>query len=461
MASGLIGDMASSISAAGWPLLKRAAGVVTKRVPIPQPVLLVGPGSAAKLGQAIARFGHRRLLLVTDAEITRLGLAASLTDALTAAGIDFVVFDAVLPDAPIPLVEEGLALFKAEACDGIVAVGGGSVMDSAKVIGLAAANHKPVADLAGYFRGLHGPAPIYAVPTTAGTGSEVTVAAVISDPEAGHKLVVADTRLVPEMAALDPTLMTGLPPAITAATGMDALTHAVEAFVSGWATAGTDRMALAAASLIWQYLPVAFEHGHDLQAREQMALASTYAGLAFTRANVGNVHAIAHQLGARYHVPHGLANAIMLPPVLRFTLPEAAPQLAKLARHLALASDEAENDATLAERFVDGVQALNDRLGIPRTLAPLREEDVAALAEAACDEADHNYPVPRRMAQADAESLLREVLPPAAPAAAAARPRRKPAPPARPARARKPAASSRRAPLRRPVRRARRPHRDE
>jgi alcohol dehydrogenase class IV len=400
-------------------------------VPIPQPVLLVGPGSAARLGQAIARFGHRRLLLVTDAEITRLALARPLTDALTAGGVDFVVFDAVLPDAPIALVEEGLALFRAEACDGIVAFGGGSVMDTAKVIGLAAANHKPVAELAGYFRGLHGPAPIYAVPTTAGTGSEVTVAA----------------------------LMTGLPPAITAATGMDALTHAVEAFVSGWATPGTDRMALAAASLIWQYLPVAFEHGHDLQAREQMALASTYAGLAFTRANVGNVHAVAHQLGARYHVPHGLANAILLPPVLRFTLPEAAPQLARLARHLGLASDEVENDATLAERFVDGVQALNDRLGIPRSLAPLIEPDIAALAEAACHEADHNYPVPRRMAQADAESLLREVLPPAAPPAAT--PRRKAAPAARPARPRKPAASSRRAPLRRPVRRARRPHRDE
>jgi len=427
MSSGLIGDMSSSLSAAGWPLLKRAAGVVTRRVPIPQPVLLVGAGSAARLGQAIARFGHRRLLVVTDASITRLGLARSLTRELEAAGIDYVVFDAVLPDAPIPLVEEGVALFRAEACDGIVAIGGGSVMDTAKVIGLAAANRKKPAELAGYFRGLHGPAPIYAVPTTAGTGSEVTVAAVICDPETGHKLVVADTRLVPEMAALDPTLMTGLPPDITAATGMDALTHAVEAYISGWATPQTDRMALAAVALIWQHLPVAYAKGGDLEAREQMALASTYAGLAFTRANVGNVHAIAHQLGGRYHVPHGLANAIMLPEVLRFSAGSragaAGPRLARLARSVGLAADggaDHADDAALAARFIDAVQALNDRLGIPRQLAPLCEQDIAMLAEAACHEADHNYPVPRRMSTDDCEALLRSVLPAAEATPAAA-----------------------------------------
>jgi alcohol dehydrogenase class IV len=227
--------------------------------------------------------------------------------------------------------------------------------------------------------------------------------------------MVADTRIVPEMAALDPTLMIGLPPAVTAATGMDALTHAVEAFISGWATPATDRLALAAAAMIWQHLPQAWFHGSDLAAREKMALASTYAGLAFTRANVGNVHALAHQLGGRYHTPHGLANAILLPPVLRWSLPACTERLARLGERVGL---KAHGDKALATRFIDAVQAMNEALDIPRALAALKEADIPALAKAACWEADTNYPVPRRMSQADAEALLRSVLAAAPPATA-------------------------------------------
>ena len=408
MLSELIGDMVRNAGVATLPTIKRAAGAVTKLIPIPQPVLLVGPGSAAKLGQTIADFGHRRLLLVTDAVITRLGLAAPLTEALRSAGTEFVVFDAITPDAPIPLVEQGLELYRSEGCDAVIALGGGSVMDAAKVIALAAANDKRPRELAGYFRGLRSPAPIYAVPTTAGTGSEVTVAAIISDPVKGKKYMVADSRIVPDMAALDPTLMLGLPPAVTAATGMDALTHAVEAFVSGWATPATDRWALAAAGMIWQHLPRVVRDGSDLVSREKMALASTYAGLAFTRANVGNVHAIAHQLGGRYHVPHGLANAVMLPVVLRFSVAAAAPRLARMAEHVGIRGN---GDKATAEKFIDAIQAMNDSIAIPHTLEALREEDIGELARAACSEADLNYPVPRRMSATDCEAMLREVLP--------------------------------------------------
>jgi alcohol dehydrogenase len=414
MISTLIGDMVRNAGVASLPTLKRAAGAVTKLVPIPQPVLLVGPGSAAKLGQTIGEFGHRKLLLVTDAVITRLGLAAPLTEALRAAGTAFVVFDAITPDAPIPLIEQGLELYRSEDCDAVVAFGGGSVMDAAKVIALAATNHKRPRDLAGYFRGLRAPAPIYAVPTTAGTGSEVTVAAIISDPAAGKKYMVADSRLVPDIAALDPTLMLGLPPAMTAATGMDALTHAVEAYISGWATPATDRWALAAVALIWQHLPRVVRDGNDLVSREKMALASTYAGLAFTRANVGNVHAIAHQLGGKYHVPHGLANAVLLPVVLRFSLPDAASRLARLAEHVGIRTAGDRGDKASAEKFVDAIQALNDSISIPRTLEALHETDIPDLARAACSEADFNYPVPRRMSLSDCEAMLREVLPGAA-----------------------------------------------
>jgi alcohol dehydrogenase class IV len=418
----LIGDMVRAAGVASLPGIKRAAGGLTRLIPIPQPLLLVGPGAAARLGQAIADFGHRRLLVVTDSLIARMGLMAPLTDALRQAGTPFVVFDAITADAPIPQVEQGIELYRSEGCDGVVAFGGGSVMDAAKVIALAAANDKRPRDLAGYFRGLRAPAPIYAVPTTAGTGSEVTVAALISDPDKGKKYMVLDTRIVPEMAALDPTLMLGLPPAVTAATGMDALTHAVEAFISDWATPSTDRLALAATTMIWQYLPRAVHDGSDLQAREKMALAATYAGLAFTRANVGNVHALAHQLGGRYHVPHGLANAVLLPEVLRWSLPSCTPRLAKLAERVGLRGN---GDKASATKFVDAVQAMNDAISIPRTLDALREVDIAELALAACWEADTNYPVPQRMTPADAQALLRAVLPGAPKITTKKMPRRK------------------------------------
>ena len=248
----LIGDMIRSVV---LPTLKRAVGVITRRLPIPQPMLLVGPGASARLGQAIGDFAHRKILVVTDEVITRLGLMKPMTDALAAGGAAYVVFDRVTPDAPIPMIEQGIALFRKEACDAIVAFGGGSATDAAKTIGLAAANDKHPRALVGYFKGRHGPVPIYAVPTTAGTGSEVTVAAVISDPACNKKLVIADTRIVPRMAALDPCLMTGLPAPITAATGMDALTHAVEAYIGRWSTEFTDRMAAAAGKLGWHVLP--------------------------------------------------------------------------------------------------------------------------------------------------------------------------------------------------------------
>ena len=404
----LISDIARAV---GLPPLKRAAGLIARRLPIPQPLLLVGPGSSARLGSAIADFGHRKLLIVTDASIAALGLLSPLTDALDQAGAAFSVFDAITPDAPIQRVEQGIAAFNSQGCDAVIGFGGGSVIDAAKVIALASANDQAPRDLIGYFKGWRAPAPIYAVPTTAGSGSEVTVAAVVSDPSLGTKLVIADTRLVPLMAAIDPCLMADLPPAITAATGMDALTHAIEALLSGWSTTYTDRLATAAVAMVYRHLPEVYRDGGNLQAREQMALAASSAGLAFTRANVGNVHAIAHQLGGRYHTPHGLANAIMLPQVLRVSAPASTAALARLALRVGL-GDRSQTQGTLAEQFLDSVERLNDQLGIPRLLAALREQDIAGLAAAACWEADAHYPVPRRMTQADCEALLREVLPP-------------------------------------------------
>ena len=402
-----LGDLTRTV---GLPMVKKAAGVATRLLPIPQPTLLVGPGASARLGQAIGAFGHRKILVVADGIVAKLGLMKACLDALQAGGTAVLVYDEITPDAPIPLIEKGIDLYRRKGCDAILAFGGGSVMDAAKAIGLAAANNKHPRKLVGYFKGLHAPPPLYAVPTTAGTGSEVTVAAVISDPAHERKLVIADTRIVPQMAALDPLLMVGLPPAVTAATGMDALTHAVEAYLGDWSTEFTDRMALSAVAMIFQNLPRAHDRGDDLVAREQMALASTYAGMAFTRANVGNVHAIAHQLGGKYHTPHGLANAIMLPHVLRFSSSATVGRLATLALR-ARVGRSGDSREELARKFLDSVDTLSRTVCIPRTLEALREADIPALAKAACHEADANYPVPRVMLQADCEALLRKVLP--------------------------------------------------
>lgn len=416
---GMVGDVVRSV---GLATAMKAAGVVTGLVPIPQPMLLVGPGASGRLGQVIAAFGHRKVLVVTDKVVAGMGLPKALLAALGERKVAHVMFDEVTPDAPVPMIERGIACFEKHGCDAVVAFGGGSPMDAAKTIALAAANRKSPLKLVGYFKGLRSPVPIYAVPTTAGTGSEVTVAAVISDPKTQRKLVIADTRIVPAVAALDPELMTGLPAAVTAATGMDALTHAVEAFVGNWANDHTDRLALAAVGTIYANLPQACRHGHDLAAREQMALAATWAGLAFTRANVGYVHAIAHQLGGKYHVPHGLANAIVLPHVLEFLAPAITRRLALLALR-ARAGKAGEKPATLARKFIASVVALSRSIGIPDHVEALREADIPALAKAACWEADTSYPVPKYMSPETCEELLRKLLPPAPPRRARRRPR--------------------------------------
>lgn len=409
-----------STRAAGLGALMKGAGKVTRYIPIPQPTLLVGPGSSARMGEVIAGFGHRKLMIVTDGIIAKLGLLKPLTDALTAGGSKYVVFDEITPDAPIPLIERGLASYRDHDCDALVAFGGGSSMDSAKAIACAIANPKPLRSLAGYLKGMNAPAPIYAVPTTAGTGSEVTVAAVIHDPEHHDKVVIVDPRLVPRMAALDPLLMTGLPPGVTAATGIDALTHAVEAFIGNWSTPYSDGMALAAVGLIFGNLRTCYTDGGNVAAREKMALASTYAGLAFTRANVGYVHAIAHQFGGKYHTPHGLANAMVLPHVLRFSAPAVTERLARLAVRAGL-GDESERDDQLADKFMDAVEALNRDLNIPTRLAALKESDIRSLAKAACKEAHTGYPVPRYMSQEQCEELIRRLLPDKAEAPAPAK----------------------------------------
>jgi alcohol dehydrogenase len=278
----------------------------SKLMPDRAPMTFIGAGSTAELCRAIAESGTRKVLVVTDAGLVGLGLVAKVTALLEAAGVECAVYDEVQPDPTFAQVEAGLVRLRAEGCEAVLAIGGGSPMDAAKVISAAATNDRPLARLEGLMKVRKAPMPLYALPTTAGTGSEVTLAAVVSDTDTHTKKFFVDPKLIPLMTALDPELMLGLPAPITAATGMDALTHAVESYIAKTSTDQTERYAVAAVRLIFENLPKVYADGSDVEARKAMALASYYAGFAFTRTSVGYVHAIAHHFGAFYGTPHGL-----------------------------------------------------------------------------------------------------------------------------------------------------------
>ena len=394
-----------------YRLVKPFMKPVSRLVSIPRPVLFVGAGSTARLCQLIAGSGARRTLIVTDSVLARLGVIEPARRALAAEGIDVAVFDGIIPDPTHEVVQQGLEAVRAHGSDSIVAVGGGSSIDAAKVIAAMATTGKTSARLVGMLKVSEPPLPLYAVPTTAGTGSEVTVAAVVTDPVAHVKAVVLDPKLVPLAAALDPEMMKGMPGPITAATGMDALTHAVESFVNRWPHPETPMFCVSAVKLVFANLPRAYSNGSDLEAREGMALASLYAGLAFTKAYVGYVHAFSHKLGGVYGVPHGLGNAIVLPYVLDFLkdAPYAEARLAELAVAIG-AGSSSESKAVLAQRFIDRVRELNRTVGIPEKIAPLRAEDIRMIARAAMIEAYRDYPVPKNMGLGEAEALLQHCL---------------------------------------------------
>ncbi len=382
-------------------------GAVSKLIPDRVPMTLLGPGSSAELCSAIADAGVKKLLVVTDAGLVKLGIVERITGALGGSGLEWCVYDGVEPDPTSDQVQAGLAMLRREGCDAILAIGGGSPMDAAKVIAAAATNDKPLNKLEGLMKVRRMPVPLYAIPTTAGTGSEVTIAAVVSDAVTHKKKFFVDPKLLPLMTALDPGLMVGLPPAITAATGMDALTHAVESYLSKTSNAQTERWATAAVRLIFANLRNAYTEGSDLDARRAMAIASYYAGAAFTRTSVGYVHAIAHQFGAHYRTPHGLANATVLPHVLEFSIVVSQKRMAELARVIGLPG---RDDYELARGFLDAVRELARDVGIPPTLDALQAHDIPGIVRDALAEAWANYPVPRYMEQDEGEQLVRRLL---------------------------------------------------
>ncbi len=384
--------------------------LVTAVLPFKWPQTFEGADSSLNLINHMATQGHKRVLIVTDEMIVKLGLLEKMLAEMDKAGLEHAIYDGVKPDPTVAQIEAGHRVLADNDCDAVLAVGGGSSIDAAKMISARAKNQKPIIKMTGLFRVWRGMLPLYAVPTTAGTGSEVTIAAVVSDPEQQRKLPAMDLKLMPTAAALDGALMTGLPPHITAATGMDALTHAVEAYVSRNAMSRTDERAIEATQLIMRNLETAFDEGSNIEARQNMARASHLAGIAFTQAGVGYVHAIAHNFGARYHVPHGLANAIVMPHVLEYSLPNAAPRLAELARECGIGPADG-SEQQLAEAFIQKIRDMNTKFGIPSTLESLQERDIPPIASAALAEARFTYAVPRYMDQGAAEGVIRQMLP--------------------------------------------------
>ncbi len=390
-----------------------ATAAILPRLDIPTPLSFVGADSSLALCRMMASSGLQRVLVVTDKALLSLGLADDMLATLKEAGVAVEIFSDVEPDPGFEIVLDGIARLKAFGANAVLAIGGGSPIDCAKAINLCHANDCHPRELAGlwlYARARKPGLPFYAVPTTAGTGSEVTMAAVISDKQAGVKLSIIDPRLLPIGIALDPKLTLGLPAGVTAATGMDALTHAVESYVSALAYPETEGWGVAATRLILGNLEQAHRDGSDMAAREAMLLGSYLGGMAFTRAGVGYVHAIAHQFGALYHLPHGLANAILLPFVLEASRPNCDQRLAQLARLVNLPCDRDDDDA-LATAFIARIRQLNAAMAIPTTVEALRAADFDRIIDAAFAEAHGTYGVPRYFEWHDAFTLLRRLLP--------------------------------------------------
>lgn len=374
-----------------------ATAAILPRLDIPTPLTFVGADASLSLCQMIAGSGSRRLLVVTDRGLMSLGLADRMLRALRAAGVEVEILSDVVPDPGYEVLLAGVERLEKFRADAMLAIGGGSPIDCAKAINLSHANRCRPKKLAGVWLcagSRRGGLRSCAVPTTAGTGAKVTMAAVVSDERAGVKVSIIDPKLLPAAVALDPRLTRGLPPGVTVATGMDALTHAVEAYVFGMAYAQTDAWAVAATRLIVGNLEQAYRDGVDIAAREAMLLGSNLAGMAFTRAGVGYVHAIAHQFGALYHLPHGLANAIELPYALDCSRPQCQHRLAQLARAAGLPGEGQSDDAS-AVAFVSRVRQLDAVLSIPRSVEALREADFERTVDRALAEAHGTYGVPR------------------------------------------------------------------
>lgn len=351
-------------------------------------VNLMGAGAVAEVGNQAKILGGSKALVVTDKPLIMAGIVKKVTDYLEKSGVQYVIFDGVQPNPTVGNVHDGADLYKKENCDVIIAVGGGSPIDCAKGIGLVITNGGSIKDYEGLDKSEKPMPPFIAVNTTAGTASEMTRFTIITDTDRHVKMAIVDWHVTPNVAINDPELMISMPVALTAATGMDALTHAVEAYVSTIATPVTDSAAIKAIELIGKYLRPAVANGENLEARDKMAYAEFLAGMAFNNASLGFVHAMAHQLGGFYDLPHGVCNAILLPHVERFNMIACPERFVDIAIAL---GENVEGLSTMeaADLALEAIQRLSQDIGIPSGLKELgvKEEDLPILAENAMKDA--------------------------------------------------------------------------
>lgn len=367
--------------------------------------IIEGEKSVLKIPGLLEKHGVSCVLMVTDKNITSLGLTTELLSALREARITFYIYDDTVPNPTIDNIEEALKLYHEHDCHAIIAFGGGSPMDCAK--GVAARVARPgmsIPQMRGLLKVMKRTPLLVAVPTTAGTGSETTVAAVVSNPRTHEKYAVSDPNLIPRYAILDPLITVNLPPQITATTGIDALTHAVEAYVGQSNTDETRNAARLAVKLIYENLYKAYIDGKDLSVRSNMLTAAYYAGVAFTKAYVGYVHAMAHTLGGYYRIPHGLANAVILPYVLDYYGTPAHKPLAELADLVGI-SAPGDSEAEKAHKFIQSIRDLNASMNIPDKVEGIKEEDLPGMIHNALIEANPLYPVPRILFAPDLQKL--------------------------------------------------------
>ena len=351
-------------------------------------ISLMGADCLKDAGDQVGELGFKKALIVTDKVLGQIGIVKKVTDVLDNKNIEYAIYDETKPNPTVKNFNDGLALLKEKECDFVISLGGGSAHDCAKGIALLATNGGEIKDYEGVDKSKKPQLPMVGINTTAGTGSEMTLFAIITDEERHIKMALVDKHLTPIIAVNDPMLMLAMPKSLTAATGMDALTHAIEAYVSTSATPITDACAEKAIELISNYLVNAVENGQDVEARDMMAYAEYLAGMAFNNASLGYVHAMAHQLGGFYNLPHGVCNAILLPHVQEYNKATSASRLAKIAKIMG-GNIEGLTDEQGADLCIDMIKSLSQTIGIPEGLGVLgvKESDFETLATNALNDA--------------------------------------------------------------------------
>ena len=385
----------------------------------PEPTIVDGPDALQRIPDILKERGEKKPLVVTDPNIFKLGLLDEFLAGMDKDGVPYAVFHDVHANPTVEDVEAGLQAYKDNGCDSLVAVGGGSSMDCAKgIMARVWRPSRPVKKMKGLLmvtlpslqmNGLL-PPTLYAAPTTAGTGSETTIAAVITDAQTHDKFPIMDPFIRAKYAVLDPKLTVGLPKQVTANTGLDALCHAVEGYTNIWYNdKATNDKGVQAVKIIFQYLETAYNDPGNLEARSKMLLASYYAGLCFTRGGVGYVHGIGHRLGGMYGVPHGLAMAVILPHVMsdEFLGPYVYDKLADLADAVGItgATDEAK-----AKAFVAEIRAMEERMAIPTGFDCIKDEDISLIAERCMAEVYPEYPVKHIFTKEEIEEFIRKYI---------------------------------------------------